>query len=80
MTVRVRDQRNPEQSVTGSVIVDVRRNQQPPRFVDTPYTRDLSENTAVSSSVYVVRAVDTDLRVGLLMCICRIPVKTLCEF
>ena len=64
MKILVRDQAGRfEKSVIGDVQITVNRNEQPPKFEGTPYTKIMSENTAVSLSVFTLSAVDPDKQV-----------------
>ncbi|KAL5018741.1 hypothetical protein ScPMuIL_004463 [Solemya velum] len=62
MTVRARDQQVPEKTATAQVQINVRRNQDSPRFVSVPYEHSMSENTLLTSSVFTVSALDNDMQ------------------
>lgn len=65
MKVRVRDQKlDFEKDATGDVTITVNRNAQSPQFQGLPYTRTLSENSLLSTSVFTLSAIDNDIRVG----------------
>ncbi|VDH99244.1 protocadherin Fat 4, partial [Mytilus galloprovincialis] len=63
MKVRVRDQKlDFEKDATGDVTINVNRNEQSPQFQGLPYTRTLSENSLLSTSVFTLSAIDNDIR------------------
>ena len=68
-TVRVVDDRptSVQKSDQASVEITVLRDSAPPRFVSTPYITSVPINQAVNSTVYTVRAVDSDLKVKSLL-------------
>ena len=62
-TVRASDQQPMEKHADVAVSVVVSRDQQPPRFSNTPYTATVSENLNVDQSVMRVYATDNDVQV-----------------
>ena len=48
---------------TARVLVNVPRDQNPPRFSGIPYLARITENTAVNTSIFTVRADDQDRQV-----------------
>lgn len=55
---------NPARTATADVIVNVVRDEAPPVFQRTPYTRGILETVPVGTSIYQVTAVDNDLKVS----------------
>ncbi|XP_046579033.1 protocadherin Fat 4-like [Haliotis rubra] len=62
LLVRVTDDAQPQRPAanTATVLVNVLRNKFTPFFMDTPYSRPISENLAIGSSVVTVTALDND--------------------
>jgi len=48
-------------SAVSSVTIDIKRDQGPPQFVQTPYRTSVAINQRVNTQVYQVRAVDNDI-------------------
>ena len=61
-SVEVSDQSNPVRTATAGVIIDVVRDEQPPRFINEPYSTSIVETREIGSQVYQVTAIDSDLR------------------
>ena len=61
-SVEVSDQSNPVRTATAGVIIDVVRDEQPPRFINEPYSTSVIETRALGSQVYQVTAIDSDLK------------------
>ncbi|KAK7482291.1 hypothetical protein BaRGS_00026419 [Batillaria attramentaria] len=61
LTVRVRDQRQPEQFDTATLTVTITRDDFPPRFTNLPRTTGVTFATQIPSVIYTVTAVDQDL-------------------
>jgi hypothetical protein len=57
------DQRAIEKITEVPVSVVVSRDQQPPSFINSPYTSDVSENRGVDESITRVFAQDPDIQV-----------------
>nr|XP_034314272.1 protocadherin Fat 4 isoform X3 [Crassostrea gigas] len=57
------DQRSPPRIANATMTIRIRRNQ-PPVILELPLVNSQSENTAVDSVVYTVKATDPDMRPG----------------
>lgn len=64
-----RDQSSPERTATATVIVNIRRSNFPPVFVNTPYFTGVNVGSAIGSTIYTVTATDGDLLVSVTLCI-----------
>lgn len=64
-----RDQSSPERTATATVIVNIRRSNFPPVFVNTPYFTGVNVGSAIGSTIYTVTATDGDLLVSITLCI-----------
>ena len=60
LVVRAYDSAFPIQRATADVNIFVVRNENPPFFINEPYTRDLTEDFDLGGSVIRVTAVDND--------------------
>ncbi len=60
LTVRARDQMNPERSSTATVSINIRGDNQPPQFTNPPYSAEINFNTPVGTSVYQASSTDND--------------------
>ena len=58
------DQRVPERTATATAFVNVIRDNQPPFFINSPYSRAISENQVINQTLLTVTARDNDLAVG----------------
>ncbi len=60
-----RDQGTPASRVGPSarVVVNVLRNRQPPRFLGSPYVRNITEAQETGSTIFTVRSEDADEQV-----------------
>lgn len=67
--VLARDQSSPERTATATVIVNIRRSNFPPVFVNTPYFTGVNVGSAIGSTIYTVTATDGDLLVSITLCI-----------
>ena len=61
MTLQASDQRVPERVATIQAFVNVRRDNQPPFFVNQPYGRSIRENQIINTTILTVTATDNDL-------------------
>ncbi|KAK3089813.1 hypothetical protein FSP39_006721 [Pinctada imbricata] len=61
ISLRASDQRVPERTATATAFVNVIRDNQPPFFFNTPYSRAISENQVVNQTLLTVTANDNDL-------------------
>ena len=57
------DQSQPARTATAQVIVNIRRSNFPPTFVNLPYNTGASIGTTLGSTIYTVTATDSDLLV-----------------
>ncbi|XP_041363172.1 uncharacterized protein LOC121378881 isoform X2 [Gigantopelta aegis] len=62
LKIHASDQRTNAQTATATCTINVLRNKAKPQFRNTPYRLQISENTAVNTSLLSVIAVDDDLR------------------
>lgn len=81
-----RDQSSPERTATATVIVNIRRSNFPPVFVNTPYFTGVNVGSAIGSTIYTVTATDGDLLVSITLCIfvkynvCLLIVMYTCKY
>lgn len=61
-SVEVSDQSNPVRTATAGVIIDIVRDEEPPRFINEPYSTSTLETRAIGTQIYQVTAIDIDLR------------------
>lgn len=66
MSLQASDQRVPERVATIQAFVNVRRDNQPPFFINTPYGRAIRENQVINTTLLTVTATDSDLVVNLI--------------
>lgn len=64
MSLQASDQRVPERVATIQAFVNVRRDNQPPFFINTPYGRAIRENQVINTTLLTVTATDSDLVVS----------------
>ena len=64
MSIVASDQGNPERTTPVLAIITVLRDQQPPFFINLPYSAVINELVAVGSEVRTVTARDNDLVVS----------------
>ena len=74
MRVRVRDQGIPYKSVSTTVLVNVQRNFEEPRFGESRYRPSVPESASIGTSIEQVVATDADRQVSLVVnhCVCVI--------
>ena len=63
-TVLARDGADPEKTGSATVVVQVKRDLQPPRFEGTPYTASIKERSDLGSNVFTLRGRDDDKMVN----------------
>lgn len=54
---------SPAKSASALLIVNILRNQFPPRFVNEPYSRTIDRNEGTSTNIITVTATDDDNQV-----------------
>ena len=59
-----RDGADPEKTGSATVVVQVKRDLQPPRFEGTPYTASIKERSDLGSNVFTLRGRDDDKMVN----------------
>lgn len=64
MTLQASDQRVPEKVATIQAFVNIRRDNQPPFFINSPYGRAIRENQVTNATILTVTARDSDLVVS----------------
>ena len=81
ITVRARDQSNPEKATEAKVLVRILRDLRTPRFNNNPYTATIAENHQVGRNIDIqpsqIRGTDDDKKVH---CIVRVCYHTFCVF